>query len=115
MSYNDRLREASLWVRAHDTEVITVTFRTQDLADALWHAGEDPAQWPRELSGWARDVARKLHWVCDSCLQAAMDYPDWLEYHIGDAMPSDATPSDQPLHCGGRCKACPGCGQQEVS
>lgn len=84
MSYNDRLREASAWVAAHPGETVTVTIGRDDLAEALWNAGDD-GRWPAELSSWARSLARLTVGMSRQCLDASVpldwweDRSEWLE------------------------------------
>ena len=53
MSYNDRLREASVWVAAHPGETITVVFAIFDLSDGILdsYAFLDNFKWGCEPQG----------------------------------------------------------------
>ena len=93
MSYNDRLREAATWVAAHPAETITVTINRDDLAAALWDASES-CRWPADLSGWARDLARRTRGMCAVCEHAVWPVDVW-EDHI-DWSPDRNT--RQPTH-----------------
>ena len=92
MSYNDRLREAAVWVAAHPGETITLTLPKADLAEALWDAGDD-CRWPYALGGWARDLARKTRGMSDACYMAAVP-AGWWEYYRDNGSEPKPTHAD---------------------
>lgn len=92
MSYNDRLREASVWVAAHPGETITVSVPKADLAEALWDAADD-CRWPHALGSWARDLASKTAGMSPACYMAEVP-ADWWE----DRADMLASPMAQPTH-----------------
>ena len=97
MSYNDRLREASVWVAAHPGE--TVSAPKADLAEALWDAADD-CRWPYTLDDWVRDLARRTVGMCAACYDAAAPLDRWEDL---------AAPMTQPTHadCTGDGCTCP--------
>lgn len=111
MSYNDRLREAAIWIAAHPGETITVEIPKQALADALLEASED-CRWPHALGWWARDLARKTYGMCDSCCDASVPAWWWAEHQ--DWQGADER---QPTHadCGRLDCTCPHAAQGDAS
>jgi len=97
MSYNDRLREACVWVAAHPGETITVSIPKADLAEALWTAADD-CRWQPALSSWARDLASKTRGMCAVCYDAAAPLDRW-----------EGLAAPQPTHadCAGGGCTCP--------
>lgn len=93
MNYNDRLREASVWVSAHQGEMITLAIPREALADALWEASED-LRWPTALSDWARELARNTRGMCFHCIDAGAPADWWADRADWMALPAQPTHAD---------------------
>ena len=105
VSFNDRLREASVWIAAHTSEVVTIEIDRDDLAAALWEASHD-CRWPSELNRLARDLAKNTRGMCSPCMQAG-EPADWWADRVDWTQPG--APRHQPTHddCNDDACTCP--------
>ena len=95
MSYNDRLKEAAIWVNAQPGD--TVALPKAAVAAVLWDAKDAPSRWPFELSDWVREPGHRadIGWS-GTCWDASIPQ-DWNDYIDGIGW-ADDTPEVQPKH-----------------